>query len=150
MPCDLRLGMATLATTPVSLFRSTSLEIVVLYTTITETLAALKSASALAQGLSARIRLLVAQVVPYPLPLETPEVSLAFTRNKFRTIASHAQIDTSVDLLLGRDRQKMIENALPPRSLVVIGGKRSWWPASDRRLARSLERRGHHIVYATA
>ena len=48
------------------------LEVVVLFTTMAETRSALEAASALAHGLSARVRLLVAQVVPFPLPLSEP------------------------------------------------------------------------------
>jgi hypothetical protein len=48
------------------------LSIAVVLTSVESTLSALKEAGALASSLGARITLLVPQVVPYPLPLETP------------------------------------------------------------------------------
>ena len=49
-------------------------ELAVVFTSFDATIAALKMAGALASGLSAHITLVVAQAVPYPLPLEDPPV----------------------------------------------------------------------------
>ena len=54
------------------------LNISVVFTSIESTLAALKEAGTLAYSLGARITLLVPQVVPYPLALETPPVLIDF------------------------------------------------------------------------
>ncbi len=125
-----------------------SLEVVVLHTTLTETIQALKTAAQLAQGLSARIRLLVLEVVPYPLPLDQPSVPLPFTQRRFRTLADHAAIETNVDIHLVRDREMSINSLLEPHSIVVIGGHRTWWPSAQSRLAKHLECVGHQIVFA--
>lgn len=124
------------------------MEIVVLHTTVSETLAALKTAAHLAQGLSARIRLLVLEVVPYPLPLDQPDVTLPFTHRRFRTLAENTSVETSVDIHLVRDRDKLLESILEPHSLVVLGAHRSWWPTANGKLAKRLERAGHQVVYA--
>ena len=63
-------------------------------------LAALKEAGSLASGLGARITLLVPQMVPYPLPLESPPVLLDFSENRFRVIASESPVETSVQIYL--------------------------------------------------
>ena len=125
-----------------------SLEVVVLHTTVTETLEALKAAAHLAHGLSARIRLLVLEVVPYPLPLDRPTVPLPFTQRRFRTLADNATIETNVDIHLVRDREKSIDAVLEPRSVVVIGTHRTWWPSAQSRFAKRLERSGHQVIYA--
>jgi hypothetical protein len=126
-----------------------SVEVVVLHTTLTETIRALKAAAQLAHGLSARIRLLVLEVVPYPLPLEHPNVPLPFTQRRFRTLANHAAIETNVDIHLVRDREKSIESVLEPHSIIVMGAHRTWWPSAQARLAKHLERTGHQVVYAS-
>jgi len=138
--------MATTVRSIVSL--QATMEIVVLHTKVAETLAALKTAAQLAQGLSARIRLLVLEVVPYPLPLDQPDVTLPFTHRRFRTLAENASVETTVDLHLVRDREKTIESILETHSVVVMGAHRSWWPNANARLAKRLERAGHQIVYA--
>ncbi len=125
-----------------------SLEVVVLHTTIDGTLASLKRAAELAAGLAANIRLLVLTVVPYPLPIESPQVSVAFNRRRFTTIASEARVDTVVDIRLGREPMSMLEIALKPRSVVVLERRRSWWPLGPRRLGKRLERLGHQVVYS--
>jgi hypothetical protein len=59
------------------------LNIAVVFTSVEATPAALKEAGALATSLGARITLLVPQIVPYPLPLESPPVLLDFKREAF-------------------------------------------------------------------
>jgi hypothetical protein len=122
------------------------MEVVVLHTTVPETLQALRTAARLAVDLSARIRLLVIEVVPYPLPLDHPAVPLPFTKRHFRTLAEKASIETSVDIHLVRDRERALASVLEPHSVVVMGAPRSWWPTASGRLAKHLEREGHQVV----
>src|SRR5215831_10097659 len=56
--------------------RDPSLHISVLFTSVEATLAALKRAGELAHSLGVRLTLLAPQMVPYPLPLESPPVLL--------------------------------------------------------------------------
>ena len=123
-----------------------SLEVVVLHTTTKATLQNLKTAAELAAGLGAHIRLLVLEVVPYPLAIESPSVPVEFTRRRFRTIAAGARIDTQVDIRLGRERIQMLEEALKPGSVIVLEGG-PWW-TRKRRMAKRLERLGHQVVLA--
>ena len=138
--------MATLARSIVS--QQATMEVVVLHTNIAETLEALKTAARLAQDLSGRIRLLVLEVVPYPLPLDRPNVPLPFTRRRFYTLAANASIETNVDIHLVRDAAETIGSMLEPHSVVVMGARGKWWPNAGRRMANRLERLGHQIVYA--
>ncbi len=125
-----------------------SLEVVVLHTTTQATLESLKTAAGLAAGLAARIRLLVLEVVPYPLDVETPRVPVEFTRKRFWTVASEARVDTLIDIRLGRDSRRMLEAALKPGSLVVLE-RGAWW-TSKYWLARRLEKLGHQVVWSSA
>jgi hypothetical protein len=137
--------MATLARSIVT--RQATLEVVVLHTTVAETLQALKTAAHLANGLSARIRLLVLEVVPYPLPLDHPTVPVPFTQRRFRTLADNTSIETNVDIHLVRDRQQVIDKVLEPHSVVVMGARPRWFKA-NRKLAKHLERSGHQVLFA--
>jgi len=40
------------------------------------------------------------------------------------------------------------DEVLAPRSLVVIGARRRWWPTGEGWLARKLRREGHEVVLA--
>ena len=66
------------------------LNIAVVFTSVASTLTALKEAGNLASDLGARIMLVVPQVVPYPLPLDTPPVLIEFNENRFRVMASQS------------------------------------------------------------
>ena len=123
------------------------LNITVVFTAVETTLAALKEAGALASSLGARITLLVPQVVPYPLPLESPPVLVEFNEKRFRVMASQSPVETSVQIYLCRDRFEALHSALKPGALVVVGGKKRWWPTKDEALARQLRRAGHEVIF---
>ena len=123
-----------------------SLEIVVIHTKPSETLSALRMAAELASGL-APVRLLAVQVVPYPLDLYAPPVSTQFLESHFAELVSQATVNATVDIRLGRDAGDVIEGGVGPHSVVVIGGRRRWWPTATMRLARRLERLGHQVVF---
>jgi hypothetical protein len=122
------------------------LELHVVFTDLASTLAALASASELARDLNARITIVAAQVVPYPLPLTDPPVPVAFTERVLLEAASAQTVDTRVDFYLCRDRRQAIRGALKRDSLVVIGGRKRWWPTGEESLARVLKRDGHRVI----
>jgi hypothetical protein len=123
------------------------LNISVVFTSVESTLIALKEAGNLANSLGASIMLLVPQVVPYPLDLETPPVLVEFNENRFRVIAKQSPVETSVQIYLCRDRFEALTAVLKPGSIVVLGGKKRWWPTEDQRLARRLGRAGYEVIF---
>jgi len=123
------------------------LNISVVFTSVESTLAALREAGNLANSLDARIMLIAPQVVPYPLPLETPPVLIEFNENRFRVMAKESPVETSVQIYLCRDRFETLSSVLKRGSVVVLGGKRKWWPTKDQRLARRLRRAGYEVIF---
>ena len=123
------------------------LNIAVVFTSVESTLAALKEAGALDTSLGARVTLLVPQVVPYPLPLDSPPVLIGFNETRFRLIASQSPVETTVRIYLCRDSLETLTNVLNPASIVVIGGRKRWWPTREKKLARQLRRAGHEVVF---
>lgn len=123
------------------------LDVAVVFTSAAATVPALRRAGALAKSLSVRITLLVPQVVPYPLPLESPPVLLDFSEQRFREIAAESPVETTFHIYLCRDPLETMQNVLAPRSLVVIGGVKRWWPTREKSLARKLRRAGHEVVF---
>jgi hypothetical protein len=123
------------------------LNISVIFTSAESTLAALKRAGTLAGNLGARVMLLVPQVVPYPLPLESPPVLLDWNERRFHAIAKASPVETVVRLYLCRDSLETLMDALNPRSLVVIGSRKQRWRFTrERKLARELRRAGHQVI----
>lgn len=122
------------------------LNISVVFTSVEATMAALRRAAEMATQLGARITIVVPQVVPLPLPLSSPPVLLDFSERRFHTIASESPVETSVRLYLCRDARETLGNVLAPRSLIVVGSRKRWWPTHEKRLARWLRKRGHEVV----
>jgi hypothetical protein len=134
---------------PVTRDTCSRLNINVVFTSVHATLAALKEAGMLANQLAAHITLVVLQIVPYPLPLTNPAVSLDWNERRFRVLASESPVETMIHLYLCRDRFETLTSVLKPRSLVVIGGRqRWWWPTPEKTLARTLRRAGHEVIFA--
>jgi len=99
------------------------LNIAVVFTTVEATLPALRKCGVLANSLGALVTLLVPQVVPHPLPLETPPALVEFNEQRFRLISCNSPVETTVRIFLCRDRLETLKSVLSPRSLVVLGGR---------------------------
>ncbi len=110
--------------------------------------AALSAAVDLARELDAHIVLLAPKVVPYPLPLEEPPVSSETTDERIAELVRGQEAEILVKVLLCRDAEIAIREALGPQSLVVIGGRSGWSLRRDPALARILRRDGHEVVAA--
>jgi hypothetical protein len=126
-------------------------EINVVFTSDRGTLAALETAGRLAHELTAQINLLAPYAVPYPLPLDRPPVNVAFVERKLYKLAQTAQgaLDTNVQVYLCREARQTVLQVLKPSSLVIIGGRRRWWPTPETRLAKALRTRGHYVIFTT-
>ncbi len=124
------------------------LEVAVVFTSTDATLAALRKAGALAKSLRARITLVVPQIVPYPLPLNSPPVLLDFTERRFEAIARNSLVETVVRIYLCRDGFRLLQDVLKPGAVVVLGGRHRWWPTAGKSLARKLRRAGYEVIFA--
>jgi hypothetical protein len=122
------------------------INISVISTSTESTIEALRRASTFANSLGARITLVVAQVVPYPLPLASPPVLADFNERRFRQIVVETQVEASVQIYLCRDVHETLLSVIPRGSIVVVGGRKRWWPTAERRLARKLRRAGNQVI----
>ena len=128
-------------------------EVNVLFTNPKGTLAALRTAGALARDLDATIRVLAVQTVPFVFSLERPTVSTAFTEQLLLDLVRQevqGSIETTAHLYLCRDQLDTLGQVLAPNSLVVIGGWRSWWPTDAAWIARMLRSIGHQVIWANS
>jgi hypothetical protein len=101
--------------------------------------AALAKAAAHARGLDLQIEVLTAQVVPFPLPLSEPPVSVEFAERAVSQLVAGVDAAVSVHILLCRDSNEALRKAVPRESLVVIAG-------DNLRLARLLAADGHRLI----
>ena len=94
--------------------------------------------------------MLAAREVPFPLPLSEPPVSVRFTEERLRSLVLGGGLPATVDVRLCRDQRAAIRQALPPASLVLVGGRKHWWPGRAQTLAAVLARDGHNVVFVDA
>lgn len=140
--------LAVHVSTPVATpeLQSPELEINVVYMRLPTSAKTLDAATSLARGLSARVTVHMAQVIPYPLPLQSPPVSVKFAEEQLLTLTSRQTVETNIQLYLCRDLTETIRRVLKPHSVVIVGGPKRWWPTRESRLAAILRRDGHHIL----
>lgn len=119
----------------------------VAFTSERATAAAIRYAATLAEGLGARLQVIIPQVVPYGRDLNDPDVKPEFTANRALEAARAAGVDADVNVVLCRDRTEGLHNALGADGLVVIGGGRSWWWFAERNLVKRLADHGHKVLF---
>ncbi len=125
-----------------------SLRIVILHTSAHGTIEAVQETARLADQLQARIQIVVAYVVPYPLPIEKVRVDPEFRLRELVKVCENQSIKIRIDIWLCRDVRQSIRQGLFPNSLVVIGGRQTWWPFTyEKRLARIARGAGHQVVF---
>ena len=126
------------------------LEVNVVYTRLPGAAKSLDVASGLARGLGARVTVHVAQVIPYPLELKSPQVPVQFAEQQLLAMAGEQPVETSIRIYLCRDLTETIRQVLKPDSVVIVGGPKHWWPTREHRLAAALRRDGHRVILSYA
>jgi len=126
------------------------LEVNVVYTRLPGAAKSLDIASGLARGLGARVTVHVAQVIPYPLELKSPQVPVQFAEQQLLAMAGEQVVETSIRIYLCRDLTETIRQVLKRDSVVIVGGQKRWWPTRENKLAAALRRDGHRVILSYA
>src|SRR5258706_8546422 len=117
---------------PVAL-KTDPLDIVVPYTTAELTRLALMKAAELSLEVPSRIRIVRVQRVPFPLQLQEPPVAVDVLREQTEKVARGLRA-AEIDIILARDAEETLLNALTPNSIIVIAGYTRRWPTHEDRL----------------
>jgi hypothetical protein len=127
---------------------SKGLEVNVIFTDPKRTAVALRTASDLARGLNARVRVIAVQAVPFAFPLSKPPVDIAFQEKLLLDLVNagcDGAVGTTIQLYLCRNALDTLAQVLPPNSVAVIGGSR-WWFSDTRLIAKMLRSIGHQVI----
>lgn len=116
-----------------------------LYTTAELARAALSKAAQFSCGLAAHLRLVRAEIVPYPLAVEAPAVRLAHLRNEMETVLASCELEAEAEIVLAREMETAMRKALRPRSLVILASHRRLWRTREEELKRLCSRLGHEV-----
>jgi len=121
----------------------TPLDIVVPFINPRETLAALRAAVWLGEGLRTRVRVVRVQVVPYPLDAGHPHIPVSFLRDQMKALTRGFDVDCEVRL--AREFEQGLKSAIAARSITVMASKRRPWPTRVDRLAARLRKNGSPV-----
>lgn len=127
----------------------------VLFTTIDETLEAVRTADALG-ALAAPVTLIHVRAVPYPLPVDRPSGLSPVETCAFMDGLIAEGLDVRVHVFLCRHERLALPMAFKPRSLIAIGGRHRrggpgrLWPTRPERWRRWLEAAGHFVLFVDA
>src|SRR5262249_4602844 len=118
----------------------------ILFTTVDETVEAVRVAAAFGRAMSVPLTLIHFRSVPYAWSVDAPAgVSPVETRAFVDRLRAEG-IEVRARVFLCRDQKRAIRMAFKPHSLVVVGGRRSWWQTKAERWRRSLEAAGHFVL----
>ncbi len=117
-----------------------------LFTSWTETLSAIPTASRLARALRSRLTVVHVRPVSFGAPLEHPCGLSPIETREFRTRLEAEDDDAEARVCVCRDARAALSTLFGSRSLVVLGRHRRWWPTAADRWRRTLEDAGHLVV----
>ena len=122
-------------------------EIYVIFTTVDDTLAAVRVAARVGRAMGAPLTLIHFRRVPYPLAVDQPAGPSPIETDWFVRRLRAEGIEIRARVFLCRDERRVFPMALRRHSLVVVGGRRSWWPTRAERRRRALEAAGHFVLF---
>ena len=129
------------ADVPVATDAHPELEIFVIFTDHSRTLAALRMADHSGKKLDARLWLLMPYEVPYALRSTRPAVPVGSLEEQLRALASKIPVATATHICLCRDKCRTVRLILKPRSIMILGGRKRWRPTAGNRLASVAKKR---------
>jgi hypothetical protein len=122
----------------------------VIYTGFDETLTAARVGADLATKMGVPLRVVHFRTVPRQLDVDRPDGLSPIEGDAFTSRLIDEGISARARVYLCRDELKTIAFAFKPRSIVVIGGRHSWFPTHVERWRHALEDAGHFVVLAHA
>jgi hypothetical protein len=119
----------------------------VVFTSIDGTLAAVRVAGGFAKALGVPVTVIHVRTVPYALPVDAPCGTSPVDTETFIERLRAEDLDMRVHVYLCRDERQTIPLAFKRHSLIVVAGRRRWWPTDSERWRRMLEAAGHLVVF---
>jgi hypothetical protein len=120
--------------------------IVIPYTTPELTRAALRHA-AVCSDLDVHVCVVDVQVVPFPCTLNQPPVDRKFSECRLNDLLRESGLPGRGAVVYTRDWLEGFRKVLEPGSLVIVASKKRWWKTREEKLARTLMKAGHDVMF---
>jgi hypothetical protein len=90
---------------------------------------------------------LFTSALPYVLPVDEPSGRSPVETDAFITRLQAEGLEIRVQVYLCRSERQAIPLAFKRHSLIVVAGRRSWWPTKSVRWRRMLGAAEHFVVF---
>ena len=120
--------------------------VTVLFTDLSSTLRAIAVARGLGRALGAPVSLVVVKIPKFPVG-GGQEPTTREAEAEALQVRLRAAGDIRCRVVAAPRASDALDVALAPGSLVVVGGRRRWWPTAASRLCRLLEAHGHYVLF---
>ena len=125
--------------------RTGVLWVVIPYTTPELAKAALRHA-AVCTDLDVHVCVVDIQTVPFPAPVDDPPINREFAEQRLGDLIRASGLPGKAALVYTRDWLESFRKVLEPDSLIILATKKRWWPTREVKLARALQKAGHHVM----
>ena len=119
----------------------------VVYTAVEDTLEAARVGAELARAMGVPLRVVHFRTVPRQVPVDRVDGVSPIETPWFLGRLRNEGIVARMRVYLCRDAAATVGYAFRSNSIVVIGGRRSWWPTRAERWRDALEGAGHFVVF---
>jgi hypothetical protein len=123
-------------------------QVYVLFTTVEETLRAVRIAGRLAGAIGGRVTVIHLRSVGFGAPLDHPTGLSPVETEAFKARLAAEDGDARARVCLCRNPRQALRSVIDRHSLIVLGGRRGWWPTPSHRWRRVLEEEGYVVVLA--
>lgn len=130
--------------------KSQPLSINVVYTSPETTTTALRAVESLARDLEATIHIRALIAVPRQLALDLAFTPVQFLKRLLTDLVERIGsilCEYVLHIYVCRSRIETLLSVLRPSSLLVIGGRRRFWPTAESRLAKAAISAGHSVAF---
>jgi hypothetical protein len=119
----------------------------VVHTSVADTLVAIRVANDFGAALGVPVTVVHFRTVPYAAPVDEPDGVSPIETAEFAGRLRDEEMNVRLRVYLCRDERRAVTFAFQPHSLIVMAGRRSWWPTVSERRRRLLEAAGHFVLF---
>jgi hypothetical protein len=123
-------------------------QVYVLFTDLEETLRAVRVASPLARTTGGGVTVVHFRSIGFAAPLDHPTGLSPVETESFKTRLAAEDGDARARVCLCRNPRQALRSVIDRHSLIVVGGRRGWWPTPSNHWRRVLGEEGYVVVLA--
>jgi hypothetical protein len=122
-------------------------QVYILFTSVDDTLRAVRAAVPLARAMNRGVAIVHFRAIAFGEPLDAPTGVSPIETDSFRARLNAEVPGAHRRVWPCRDPRVAMSTAFAWDSLIVMAGRRRWWPTREDRWRQTLEALGHTVVF---